>query len=259
MRALSLHYSELGSGATTVVLLHGLFGAGSNLGALARALAPDYRVISADLRNHGHSPHSATMTLAELAGDVLALLDALAIDRAHLVGHSLGGKVAMQLALNAPSRIGRLVCADIAPVQYRPHHQGIFAGLQAVDLGALQQRGDADAVLARYVDELPVRQFLLKSLYRDDEGFHWRFNLAALIADYDEVLAAPTGAPFEGEALFIKGGLSDYLLPEYEPALRALFPGFRVKIIEGTGHWLHGEKPVVFNKLVKDFLMAGPM
>lgn len=254
MTALPLHYSEQGSGATTVVLLHGLFGAGSNLGALARALAPDYRVISADLRNHGHSPHSATMTLAELATDVLALLDTLAIDRAHVVGHSLGGKVAMQMALTAATRVERLVCADIAPVQYTPHHQGIFAGLQAIDLAALTQRGDADAVLAHYVDELPVRQFLLKSLYRDDAGFHWRFDLAALIANYDEVLAAPTGKPFPGETLFIKGGLSDYLLPEHESTVRALFPDFRVKVIDGTGHWLHGEKPVVFNKLVKDFL-----
>jgi esterase len=163
----------------------------------------------------------------------------------------------MQMALTAASRVERLVCADIAPVQYAPHHQGIFAGLQAVDLAALTQRGDADAVLAYHVDELPVRQFLLKSLYRDDEGFHWRFDLAALIANYDEVLAAPAGKPFPGETLFIKGGLSDYLLPEHEAAVRALFPNFRVKVVEGTGHWLHGEKPVVFNKLVKDFLWKG--
>jgi esterase len=254
MAALPLHYSEQGSGAITVVLLHGLFGSGDNLGALARALAPDYRVISVDLRNHGRSPHSATMTLAELAGDVLALLDALAVERAHLVGHSLGGKVAMQLALSAPARVGRLVCADIAPVQYAPHHHGIFAGLQAVDLAALNQRGEADAVLARDIDEVPVRQFLLKSLYRDEGGFHWRFDLAALIANYKEVLAAPEGEPFEGPTLFIKGGDSDYLLPEHADRVKALFPNFRVKVIEGTGHWLHGEKPVVFNKLVKDFL-----
>lgn len=254
MAALPLHYSEQGSGAATVVLLHGLFGSGDNLGALARALAPDYRVLSVDLRNHGRSPHSATMTLAELAGDVLALLDALAVDRAHVVGHSLGGKVAMQLALNAPARVERLVCADIAPVRYAPHHQGIFAGLQAVDLATLSQRGDADAVLARYVDELPVRQFLLKSLYRDDAGFHWRFDLESLIANYEEVLAAPAGKPFAGPVLFIKGGDSDYLLPEHAVEVKALFPNFRVKVIEGTGHWLHGEKPVVFNKLVKVFL-----
>jgi esterase len=254
MLALPLHYSEQGEGPATVVLLHGLFGSGDNLGALARALAADHRVVSVDLRNHGRSPHSATMTLAELANDVAALLDARALERADVIGHSLGGKVAMQLALSEPARVRRLVCADIAPVRYAPHHAEIFAGLQAVDLASLQQRSDADAILARHVDQLPVRQFLLKSLYRDDRGFHWRFDLPALIANYGEVLAAPQGEPFDGETLFIKGGLSDYLLPEHEAQVRELFPHFRVKVIEGTGHWLHGEKPVVFNKLVKDFL-----
>jgi esterase len=116
------------------------------------------------------------------------------------------------------------------------------------------QRADADVVLARHVDELPVRQFLLKSLYRDDGGFHWRFDLDALVENYGEVLAAPAGEHFDGPTLFIKGGASDYLLPEHEPIIRKLFPNFSVKVIEGTGHWLHGEKPVVFNKLVRNFL-----
>jgi esterase len=139
-------------------------------------------------------------------------------------------------------------------VQYEPHHAGIFAGLAAIDLSSLVQRADADVVLARHVDELPVRQFLLKSLYRDDGGFHWRFDLDALVENYGEVLAAPAGEPFDGPTLFIKGGASDYLLPEHEPIIRKLFPNFSVKVIEGTGHWLHGEKPVVFNKLVRNFL-----
>lgn len=254
MRSLPMHYALHGDAGEWVLLLHGLFGSGDNLGALARALATDFRVVAMDLRNHGRSPHAPTMTLAEMAGDAVALLDTLGIDAAHVVGHSLGGKVAMQLALGHPARVRRLVCADIAPVQYTPHHQGIFAGLQAVDLAALHQRGDADAVLARFIDAAPVRQFLLKSLYRDDAGFHWRFDLQALIANYAEVLAPPTGTPFAGPTLFIKGELSDYLLPEYEPTIRALFPNCGVKIINGTGHWLHGEKPAVFNGLVRSFL-----
>jgi esterase len=251
-----MHYALHGEAGAWVLLLHGLFGSGDNLGALARTLAADFRVVAMDLRNHGRSPHLPTMTLAEMAGDAVALLDTLGIDAAHVVGHSLGGKVAMQLALSHPARLRRLVSADIAPVQYKPHHQGIFAGLRAVDLAALRQRGDADAMLAHFVDEVPVRQFLLKSLYRDDTGFHWRFDLDALIANYAEVLAPPQGAPFSGPTLFIKGELSDYLLPEYEPAIRALFPNCGVKIINGTGHWLHGEKPVVFNRLVRNFLSA---
>lgn len=254
MRSLPMHYALHGDAGEWVLLLHGLFGSGDNLGALARALAADFRVVAMDLRNHGRSPHAPTMTLAEMAGDAVALLDTLGIDAAHVVGHSLGGKVAMQLALGHPARVRRLVCADIAPMQYTPHHQGIFAGLQAVDLAALHQRGDADAVLAHFIDAAPVRQFLLKSLYRDDAGFHWRFDLQALIANYAEVLAPPTGTPFAGPTLFIKGELSDYLLPEYEPTIRALFPNCGVKIINGTGHWLHGEKPAVFNGLVRSFL-----
>lgn len=255
MPALPLHYTLHGDAGQPVVLLHGLFGSGDNLGALARDLAADCRVISADLRNHGRSPHAASMSLAEMAADVAVLLDALGIEAADIVGHSLGGKVAMQLALNEPARVRRLVSADIAPVRYEPHHHGIFAGLQAVDLTTLRQRGEADAVLARFVEEMPVRQFLLKSLYRDDAGFHWRFNLPALVDNYEQVLAAPVGQPFAGPVLFIKGGRSDYLLPEHEPVARALFPHFKVKVIEGTGHWLHGEKPAVFNKLVRDFLI----
>lgn len=254
MAALPLHYTRHGETGEWVVLLHGLFGSGDNLGALARELGSGFRVVSADLRNHGRSPHAPTMTLTEMADDVAALLDALGIDAAHVVGHSLGGKVAMQLALSHPRRVRRLVCVDIAPVRYQPHHAGIFAGLQAVDLSGLQQRGEADAVLARHVDELPVRQFLLKSLYRDDAGFHWRFDLPVLVARYDDVLAAPHGEPFDGPTLFVKGGSSDYVLPEHEAAVRALFPRFTVKVIEGTGHWVHGEKPVVFNRIVGDFL-----
>lgn len=256
MGALPMHYALHGEAGEWVLLLHGLFGSGDNLGALARTLAADFRVVAMDLRNHGRSPHAPTMSLAEMAADAVALLDTLGIDAAHAVGHSLGGKVAMQLALNHPARLRRLVSADIAPVQYTPHHQGIFAGLQAVDLAALRKRGDADAILAHFVFDAPVRQFLLKSLYRDDSGFHWRFDLPALVANYAEVLAPPHGTPFEGPTLFIKGELSDYLLPEYEPAIRALFPNCGVKIVNGTGHWLHGEKPAVFNRLVRNFLMA---
>ena len=255
-QVLSLQHSVQGSGDEWVILLHGLFGSGDNLGALGRALAADFRVLAVDLRNHGRSPHSPIMDLAAMAADIVALQDSLGIVRSHLVGHSLGGKVAMQLALSQPERVGRLVVADIAPIDYAPHHQDIFAGLQAVDLAALRQRGDADGPLAQFVAELPVRQFLLKSLYRDEVGFHWRFNLSVLRASYKELLAAPTGRPFNGPTLFIKGELSDYIVAAYEPQMRELFPNFTFKMIAGTGHWLHGEKPLIFNRLVQQFLTA---
>jgi esterase len=250
-----LHYTLHGTAGEWLVLLHGLFGSGDNLGALAKVLAADFRVVAVDLRNHGRSPHRPIMNLAAMAADIAALQDDLGIGSSDLIGHSLGGKVAMQLALSQPQRVRRLVIADIAPVVYTPHHQDIFAGLQAVDLTGLQQRSDADGPLSKFVRESGVRQFLLKSLYRDETGFHWRFNLPVLLASYKELLAAPSGAPFHGPTLFIKGELSDYILAEHESTIRALFPNFTFKMIAGTGHWLHGEKPAVFNKLVQQFLM----
>jgi len=253
-RALPLHYATLGGQGDWVLLLHGLFGAGDNLGGLGRELAQDHRVALVDLRNHGRSPHSAPMDLALLAADVAALQDRLGIGRCALVGHSLGGKVAMELALNAPQRVSRAVFGDIAPVRYPPHHQAIFDALGALDLVTLGSRAEADAALARFIDEPAVRQFLLKSLYRDDSGFHWRFNLAALRACYDELGAAPQGRPFDGPVLFIKGELSPYIEPQHAAAIRAAFPQFRFKMIAGAGHWLHAERPAAFNRLVREFL-----
>lgn len=252
--AVPLHYRLSGERGDWVLLLHGLFGSGDNLGALARALAPAFRVVQVDLRNHGRSAHADDMSLTALAADVHALQHTLGIERCHFVGHSLGGKVAMQIALDAAACVDRLVVADIAPVTYTPHHVRIFAGLQRIVLEQVQSRQQADQQLAEFVADAGVRQFLLKSLYRDDRGFHWRFNLPVLVAQYAQMLAAPAGTPFGGPTLFIKGGDSDYILAEHEAPMRALFPQFEFKMIEGTGHWLHGEKPEIFNRLVRRFL-----
>ena len=254
--ALPLHYKQTGDHGDHVMLLHGLFGSGDNLGALAKSLAAEFRVTQVDLRNHGRSPHSDDMSLSALADDVRVLQHTLNIERSHFVGHSLGGKVAMQLALSAADGVDRLVVADIAPVAYTPHHAQIFAGLQSVELDTLQSRQQADQQLAKFVDDADVRQFLLKSLFRDEDGFRWRFNLPLLAARYPQVLAAPTGTSFSGQTLFIKGGDSDYIIAEYEATMRQLFPNFEFKMIPGTGHWLHGEKPDVFNALVQRFLLA---
>jgi len=253
-RALPLHHTVLGGQGGWVLLLHGLFGAGDNLGGLGRELAESCRVVLVDLRNHGRSPHSEAMNLPLLAADIAALQDRLGIDRAALVGHSLGGKVAMELALNLPERVDRLVVADIAPVCYPPHHQIILAALAGLELQTLSSRGEADSRLAASIDEPGVRQFLLKSLYRDDSGFHWRFDLAALRDCYSHLSAAPQGLPFAGPTLFIKGERSDYIKPEFEMAMRAAFPHFQFRMIAGAGHWLHAERPVAFNRLVRQFL-----
>ena len=257
---LALHCETLGGEGDWVLLLHGLFGDGDNLRGLGRQLAETFRVALVDLRNHGRSPHSDRMDLPSMAADVAALQDRLGAPATALVGHSLGGKVAMQLAMTQPRRVTRLVLADIAPAAYPPGHQQILAGLQALDLSALADRRGADAALAAWVPEPGVRQFLLKSLYRDGDGLHWRFNLPALVRCYDALRAAPVGDPFPGPTLFIKGEHSDYITAEHRAAIEAAFPAFQFRMIANTGHWLHGERPAAFNRLVQQFLngeMAG--
>ncbi|MFM5146675.1 alpha/beta fold hydrolase [Aeromonas rivipollensis] len=257
-----MHFKEQGQGPA-VVLIHGLFGSLDNLGLLARPLSEQYRVISLDLRNHGASFHSDEMSYPQQAADVIALLDHLALDKVAIVGHSMGGKVAMQVAKQvakqAPARVGRLVVADIAPVAY-PHarHQNVFAGLNATLANPPQSRAEAEALLAQYVEIPGVRQFLLKSFAKTEAGWAWRFNVPALERNYANIMGWPDDQTrFEGPTLFIKGGDSDYVQPQYTETVMAQFPAAKARVIAGTGHWLHAEKPVLFNKLVVDFLSTG--
>ncbi|HGY1051106.1 alpha/beta fold hydrolase [Aeromonas salmonicida] len=253
-----MNFKEQGQGQA-VVLIHGLFGSLDNLGLLARTLSEHYRVISVDLRNHGASFHSDEMSYPQQAADVLALLDALALDQVSLVGHSMGGKVAMQLAKQAPARVARLVVADIAPVAY-PHsrHQNVFAGLNATLKQLVQSRSEAEAILAEHIEIAGVRQFLLKSFAKGESGWGWRFNVAALERNYANIMGWPDNQHrFEGPTLLIKGGDSDYMQPQYTDTVMAQFPAAKARVIAGTGHWLHAEKPVLFNKLVVDFLSTG--
>ena len=242
-------------GAKTVVLLHGLFGMSDNLGQLAKALEDDYCVHRLDLRNHGRSGRSDSMALAEMAGDVHHYLRQNQIAEAVLVGHSLGGKVAMQLALQQTEGVIGFVVADIAPVQYQPHHDGVLKGLNSLDLPSIASRAEADQVLSRHVHEPGVRQFLLKNLYRNEQRqFDLRMNLPVITSHYRQVLEAPAGQPCQWPTLFIKGENSDYITAEHTNTIEALFPKLQFKMISGAGHWLHAEKPEIFNRLVRQFL-----
>ena len=247
--------SVIGQGQP-LILLHGLFGMGDNLSMVAKPLSEYFQVYKLDLRNHGRSPRTDSMTLTEMAADVKAFMDAHGIAKAHILGHSLGGKVAMQLALDHPEMVEKLIVADIAPVAYSGGHKDVFAGLEAVDLANLSSRRDADNTLRQFIHENNVRLFLLKNLYRsDDGGFQWRINLPVLSRCYDNLGQANHGdEPFTGPVLFIKGELSDYIIEAYTDATRRLFPNAQLKIIQNTGHWLHAEKPAIFNQLVKRFL-----
>ncbi|WP_337843524.1 alpha/beta fold hydrolase [Rheinheimera sp.] len=251
-----LLHTEISGQGQAVLLLHGLFGSYENLGVIARQLE-SYQVISMDLRNHGRSPWSDEMNYPAMADDVAETLAQYGIEQVVVLGHSMGGKVAMQLALSRPHLISKLILADISPVQNKPRHQAIFAGLSAVAAANVQSRQQADQLLTAYIAEAGVRAFLLKSLQKAATGFAWRFNLDVLQSCYDTILQPPAATgPYPGPTLFIKGGDSDYLLSEHQGVISTLFPQAKAKVIMGTGHWLHAEKPAAFARLVNDFLLT---
>lgn len=251
-----LHTDITGQG-TPLLLIHGLFGSYENLGMIARLLADRFRIINVDLRNHGRSGHSHEMSYPLMAQDVVETMDALDIPVAAVLGHSMGGKVAMQLALSQPARVSKLVLADISPVVSQARHIGILQALSQINPATLIDRKQADLQLQTMISDAGTRAFLLKNLVKDDHGFHWRINLPVLITQYPQVLAAPAAeGPYPGPTLFIKGGNSDYLLPEHQGEIRQRFPNAKAKVIEGTGHWLHAEKPAAFAKITADFLLS---
>jgi esterase len=171
------------------------------------------------------------------------------------MGHSMGGKVAMQIAMNYADRVDKLIIGDIAPVPYPPNHQNVFDGLNAVNVNEIKSRGDAEVILKDYIEDAGVRIFLLTNLVRnEDKSFRWRINIPALESNYDDIACAPKGPPFTGEALFIRGELSAYVPDAFKKFIKRDFPNYTLKTLEGTGHWLHAEKPVEYSKFVTDFL-----
>lgn len=258
VQAVELNYEVTGEAnaeRATVVLIHGLFGDLDNLKSISRELQENYQVVNIELRNHGDSPWCETMTFIEMAADLEALLDKLKLDKAHILGHSLGGKVAMEFALEHPDRVHSLVIADIAPVAYDARHNTILDALEAVDISNVNSRQDADKALAESISEKGVRQFLLKNLQKDGDKWVWRMNLEGLRNCYEDLIGAPAQkGEFDAPVLFIRGGDSDYIQTQHRDAILSRFPQAESKTIAGTGHWLHAEKPSVFNGLVDRFL-----
>ncbi|GAA4351995.1 alpha/beta fold hydrolase [Hymenobacter saemangeumensis] len=259
-----LHYLDQGQGRP-LVILHGLFGTLDNWQSLARRWATEagLRVISADLRNHGRSFQTNEHSYELMANDVRALLDHLGLgDDVTLMGHSMGGKAAMRLALHHPEHLARLIVVDIAPRYSDMEHQDdIIAGLQAIDLSKITNRQEADAALAQYIPQLGVRQFLLKNLYRkEDNSFAWRINLDALTTNLRAIGEETTGpVPFLKPALFIRGGKSRYITTEDKlHGIPALFPNSQVATVPDAGHWVHAEAPDEVYELVRAFTTAGP-
>jgi len=250
-----LYYDEYGAGRP-LVLMHGLFGSGTNWRAIARSLGEHCRVLVPDARNHGRSPHLSGMSYPEMADDISAWLSMLGIQEAILVGHSMGGKTAMTLALTQPKRVRALGVIDIAPVTYSHTHAGLIEAMRALDLRTLRSRTDADRALAVDVPDAPVRGFLLQNLVLDDGVFSWRLNLDALAEHMDQLVGFPEfpGRTYDGSATFIYGTLSDYVRPGYHSEISRLFPRASIQPIEGAGHWLQVEQPTLLLQHLTGFI-----
>ncbi len=255
----SLYYQEFGQNkdkTQTVILLHGLFGQSDNLSTLAKELANDFYIIVPDLINHGRSLHRSSMSYPLMAADIIQLMDELGITCANVVGHSMGGKVAMQMAVSYQKRVSGLVVADIAPAKYPATHNGVFRVMEKVKNEKIERRSQADAILSEEVPELGLRQFFLKSLKRSEDGlWEWCYGLDEISKAYPSICDAPDlHASYNQPCLFIKGSESDYINDGHKSLIQRFFPEANLKIIQNAGHWLHVEKPLAFNRLVRGFL-----
>ncbi|MRH78367.1 alpha/beta fold hydrolase [Spiribacter sp. C176] len=241
------------------ILLHGLYGSGNNWRSIARRFEKDYTLYTPDLRCHGRAPHHPDMRYTTLAADIIDLLDKENIDQAKLVGHSMGGKVAMATALLEPTRVSGLMVVDIAPVTYdhSREHGSLINAMQALDLTAVNSREDADQALSKSIPNTPVRQFLLTNLVRQDNQWAWRLPLDILADQLPELQDWPaslSGRQWDGPAHFVYGGQSDYVLPSSHATIRQFFPAATLHCIDGVGHWVHAEKPDAFATELHSFL-----
>lgn len=254
-----LNFRQLGEQGPALILLHGLYGSGRNWASIARRLAADYRVWMPDLRNHGSSFHAQSWDYPSMAQDLEQLRQALQLERFALLGHSMGGKVAMQYALDYGQALEQLVIVDIAPKPYgADYHRGLLQALSQLDLGQLSSREEASQQLAAAIPEADVRAFILMNLQRTAAGWQWQFNLPVLQAQLENItgnLSLEGRQPFDScPVLFIAGERSDYLKPQDLPAVRAYFPQAGCEWIANAGHWVHAEQPDALLSLLKSFL-----
>lgn len=245
-----------GPAATPLLLLHGLFGSGVNWHSIARRLAERRPVLVPDLRNHGDSPHASAMSYVAMANDLAALLEREGIERAAVVGHSMGGKAAMWLALHHPARIAAIGVVDIAPLNYPPGFETLVDAMLALPLQALSSRSDADRRLAVAIPDAAIRGYVLQNLRRDGAHWRWRLNLPDIAAALPAIRAFPD-APreqFTGPALFLYGTRSDYVDARALAAIRQRFPLARLRAVANAGHWVYADQPDAFVGALEGFL-----
>lgn len=257
MLATIRHPAATAPEAPTLVIAHGLYGSGRNWGVIARRLADRREVVAVDMRNHGESPRFPTQSYPEMAADLAEVIESLGPQPVDLLGHSMGGKAAMQLALIRPELIRRLIVADIAPVAYAHDQTRNARAMAEVDLSRITTRAEADAALSARIDDPTLRAFFLQSLDLRQHPPRWKLNLPVLEAEMPKIVGWPgTPGVFDHPALFLTGAESRYVLPEHRETIRALFPKARFAKIPGAGHWLHAEKPREFEETVRVFLEA---
>lgn len=254
---MKLNYKIYGTGHP-LIIMHGLFGMGDNWRSIARMLEAEFQCIVVDMRNHGRSPHNPVMNFAVMTDDILELVEDLALDHPSLLGHSMGGKVAMQFALCYPEMVHKLIVVDIAPKHYPRHHDTVIEAIESVDLAMLKERADAENALARHLgNDQSTIQFLMKNLSRTPEGgFEWKANMPVIIDAYYHLMEEVTPlASFLGPVLFVKGEKSRYISMDDLPHILDLFPNAALVTIPGAGHWVHADAPQPFTRAIHDFLM----
>ncbi|MBN1989978.1 MAG: alpha/beta fold hydrolase [Bacteroidales bacterium] len=264
---MKLFYRNIGTGEP-IVVLHGLYGSSDNWLTVGKALAENNRVILLDQRNHGQSPHSANHNYALMADDLHTFLASESIINPIIVGHSMGGKVAMRYTLEHPDTVKGLIVVDISPEEYTERkqsaashleeHRRIITAMQALPLGQLDARNDADTLLSEAIPQARIRQFLLKNLKRNKDGaFYWGLNLDAIQQNLFTLMEGinSKGYTYNGPVLFVKGGESDYITDDSRNRIENIFPSAQIRTIENAGHWVHAEQTDKFLELVQSFLM----
>ncbi len=252
---MELNFKRMGEGPS-VVILHGLFGTLDNWFGVGKHLAQKFDITLVDQRNHGLSPHSDDWNYELMADDVRKLIESEEIESPVVIGHSMGGKTAMELATSADLELSGLVVVDIAPKYYPPHHGTILEALNSLPLDRIQSRTEADEEMSKLIEDFGVRQFLLKNLKRNDDGsYSWKMNLAVIENNIEVVgQALDKGRVFEGETKFIRGANSDYILDEDVDLIQNHFPKATISSIKNAGHWVHAEQPKDFILTLENFL-----
>ena len=254
---MKLAFRKFGNGKP-LFILHGLFGSSDNWQTLAKHFAEYFTVYIIDLRNHGHSPHSDEFSYALMSEDIYELMVDERLEKVMLLGHSLGGKVAMYFTVTYPDKVDKLVVVDIGPKKYPVTNQFVIDALDQFNPQDLASRKEAEEILTKHIDEVGVRQFLLKNLYWDDnQKLRWRFNLSAIkqhLKNVGEVTPIPSD-PIDIPVLFLKGEKSDYIFTGDIKLINSMFPHAHLEVIPAAGHWIHADQPIVFFKTVAEFLL----